>query len=172
MCSNMKYPTIYILIRLIYCRYFAPGLRALWSKMFRENFTVPPGVSASLSIIDTTGRVAGCAVDSLLQPPMDGFEMLPTFPSWAFLVESQHGRNILFDLGIPRDWPELPPSVSDDLKSSGWTITVPKSTAEILEQNDVAVGSIDAVVWRLVYPKFRGRPSCQFFELELTVYYY
>lgn len=134
--------------------------------MFSENFTVPPGVSASLSIIDTTGRVAGCAVDSLLQPPMDGFKILPAFPSWAFLVESQHGRNILFDLGIPQDWPELPPSVSDDLKYSGWAITVPKTTAEILEENKVAVNSIDTIVWRFVRPKRRGRHSCQFFELS------
>lgn len=129
--------------------------------MFSKSFTIPSGAPASVSIIDTTGRVAGCGIDSLLQPPMNGFSTLPTFPSLAFLIESQDGRNVLFDLGIPQDWRELPPIVSDELKSSGWVITVPQTTAEILEENKVAADSIESVVWRFVTRKWRRR--CCFF---------
>ena len=58
----------------------------------------------------------------------------------------------LFDLGIPKDFLELAPVVSNRLKTDGWDIRVDKTTAEILEENGMPLEKINSIIWRYCNP--------------------
>lgn len=133
-------------------------------------FQIPSGAVANLYIIDTTGTIENLGAEHLVKPDLSSFAVFPTIPSWSFLIEtttaaaatdSGSPRRVLFDLGIPKDIPGLPPSVSDRLANSGYVIEIPKTTAEVLKESASSLGQnrplelkdIEAVVWRYVSPK-------------------
>ncbi|KAK6384606.1 hypothetical protein LTS17_002169 [Exophiala oligosperma] len=127
-------------------------------------FQIPSGAVANLYIIDTTGTIENLGAEHLVKPDLSSFTVFPTIPSWSFLIEtttaaatdSGSPRRVLFDLGIPKDIPGLPPSVSDRLANSGYVIEIPKTTAEVLKESASSLGQnrplelkdIEAVVWR------------------------
>ena len=67
-------------------------------------WSVPSGLTAQLSIIDSTTTMANGQLVSLVEPPMDGMELASAFPSWSFFIESQAGDKVLFDLGLSPCW--------------------------------------------------------------------
>ena len=108
---------------------------------------VPAGKSASVRIIDSTSKIANFSPDVLMGPPIPGLDLLPDLCTWSFLVENVDGRRILFDLGIPVDWQDMAPAVSDRLKSKEWKISVEEPTINILNKHDIKPDSIEAIVW-------------------------
>lgn len=76
---------------------------------------------------------------------MAGF---PTFnaPVYSFLVEHSTGRKVVFDLGVPKDYWNMSPTVTAITKE--WDVNVEKNVADILVENRVPLQSIEAVVWR------------------------
>jgi hypothetical protein len=113
-----------------------------------KRFDVPAGAVARLRIIDTTTKINGLPTDYLMTPPMPGMEIMPEIPAWSFLVESETGRKVLFDLGVPPNWREFSPVVAEPLQKRGWEITVDKNVVDILKDEGVDPTSIDSVVWR------------------------
>lgn len=111
-------------------------------------FNVPPGAVADVRIIDTTSRIGNFTVDYLMQPPMPGFEAMPEFPSWSFLVENSEGHRALFDLGVPVDWFDLPPVTLK--KFTYWDLNVEKGVDEILVDHGYELESIESIIWRYV----------------------
>jgi hypothetical protein len=112
---------------------------------------IPAGAVAQVKIIDTTTRISKIKTSYLMQPPVQGFEYIPTLPSWSFLVESPAGKKVLFDLGTPKDWENMAPETSDRLKTGAlnqWIIDVPKNAAEVLEDNHVPAADISSIIWR------------------------
>lgn len=83
-----------------------------------------------------------------MKPEMPGMDDMPDLPTWSFLIEHDSGRKILFDLGVPVDWEDLAPSVSNRLKTNGWGISVQKSTIELLKEGNIEPDQIEAIVWR------------------------
>lgn len=79
---------------------------------------------------------------------MPGMDVVPEIPTWSFLVESDTGRKALFDLGVPPNWRDFAPVVTDRLFTSGWEISAKKHVAEILQDEGVDLSSINSVVWR------------------------
>lgn len=67
-------------------------------------------------------------------------------PSFSFLIEHD-GESILFDLGIRKDWENLPPGIVGIAKAIGAELNVDKNVAEVLQENgiDVKGGAIDTV---------------------------
>lgn len=87
-------------------------------------------------------------MDPFFQPHYKGKDNL-TGTTYAFLIQHPSGKLVLFDIGIRKDWENLPPVLVDNFKKKGWTLGAEKNTAEILQENgvDVEGGAIDAVVW-------------------------
>lgn len=86
-------------------------------------------------------------VKYLMEPPISGFEYMPELPTWSFLIEHGSGRKLLFDLGIPVDWRDMAPAVSDRLKTSGWEINVQKSIVDILRDHNVDPAAVEGIIW-------------------------
>ena len=112
-------------------------------------FNVPPGAVAQISVIDSSIKFSGLEASHLLQPIVEGFDVLPTMPSWSFLIESSTGEKVLFDLGIPPDFREsYSPATWKRLESQNWTITADKHVADVLSENGVKPSEIKSVIWR------------------------
>ena len=109
---------------------------------------LPPGASVKVQIIDTTSRIRA-PVSAFMLPGITGHECLQA-PAFSFLVEqpSTH-RKVVFDLGLRKDWENLPPVILNQLKPPHWAVNVEKNVAEILQDSgiDVAGGAIEAVIW-------------------------
>ncbi len=101
----------------------------------------------SVSIIDTTSRISNVATSQFMEPPVEGLEYLSS-PSLSFLVENKEHGKILFDLGVRKDMNAYAPYVTQRLSRLDWHVTVQKSTSEILEENNVGLENISAIVWR------------------------
>ncbi|EXJ57680.1 uncharacterized protein A1O5_12470 [Cladophialophora psammophila CBS 110553] len=113
------------------------------SSSIKSRFPVPSGATATVSIIDTTSRIGRISVSYLMEPPMPGFDTMPEIPSWSFLVESSTtGKKALFDLGVPPDWENFAPAVSEALRTRGWQIYAEKHTSQVLEENGVDLKGI------------------------------
>lgn len=114
----------------------------------RPPFDVPPGAVAKVSIIDSTLRFSKLKADYLTKPAVEGFDDLPTFPTWSFLVESPSGRKALFDLGGHKELCRYIPRVENNVKNNGWELIVQEDVADILQRHGVGPQEIESVVWR------------------------
>ncbi|KAL1305387.1 hypothetical protein AAFC00_002280 [Neodothiora populina] len=122
-----------------------------------ESTLVPPKAPARLnipksnnavriSIIDTTSRFSFPS-HLFHTPTYKGTERL-SGPSFSFLIEHD-GERVLFDLGIRKDWENLPPGIVALAKHIGATFDIKKNVSEILEENGIPVrdGAVDTVIW-------------------------
>lgn len=100
-----------------------------------------------VKVIDTGATIKKLPASYFLVPPVEGFEYFPTLPAWSFLIESSSGQRALFDLGVPTDWQEMAPAVSDRLKSSGWVIDAPNNVRDILEKHSAGC-EVNSIIWR------------------------
>ena len=92
-------------------------------------------------------------------PTIKGHDRM-SCPSFAFLITHPTlKRNILYDLGIRKDWTNLSPRVVAALQSNGWDITVEKNVSEILTENNVPLSSIEAIIWSHHHWDHTGDPS-------------
>ena len=102
----------------------------------------------NVHIINTTSRVKDIPYSVFMTPSYKGLNTLDA-PAFSFLIEHQSsGRKLLFDLGIRKDWENLPPSIVKRIEDGGWTVTVQKGVAEILQAGGVAPKDIEAIIWR------------------------
>lgn len=120
---------------------------------------VPSGKPVTTRIIDSTSKIAGLPMKALMKPGIEGLEMMPEAPTWSFLIEHESGRKLLFDLGIPTDWQDAAPAVSDRLKSMGWDISVQKPTVDILKEQGIDASAIEAIVWSHWHWDHIGNPD-------------
>lgn len=120
---------------------------------------VPSGKAAIVRIIDSTSNIDNMSANYLMQPEMSGFDIMSSLPTWSFLIEHESGRKLLFDLGIPTDWREMAPNVSDSLKKKDWVITVDKPTVQILSEHNIDPTQIEAVVWSHWHWDHIGNPG-------------
>ncbi|KAJ5974105.1 hypothetical protein N7481_011315 [Penicillium waksmanii] len=82
------------------------------------------------------------------QPGYKGAERL-NVPSFCFLIEHESGQKILFDLGIRKNWQDLPPVVLEMFKKHDFSFKTKEDTSTTLERNgiDVSSGAISTVIW-------------------------
>lgn len=110
------------------------------------SFDVPPGVSISVRIIDTTASLK-LPIAPFMDPPMPGFTHFEG-PTYSFLLEHPSGRKLLFDMGVRKDWTNLAGPIVNLIQSLGWEVKVEKNMIEILEENGVKRNDIEAIIWR------------------------
>ena len=102
----------------------------------------------NVHIINSTSRIKTIPFSVFVTPPYKGLDYLDC-PAFSFLIEHvSSGRKILFDLGVRKDWENLPPVIVKRIKDGGWKVTVEKGIAEILQEGGVAPKDIEAIVWR------------------------
>ena len=112
---------------------------------------IPPGVAnATISFIDSTARISNIPSSIFFTPQssLPDFPTIPPLPCWVILIRHSSGKNLLFDLGIRKDWENLSPVTADRVKGYGWDIKIEKNVSEILVENGVELVEIDYVVWR------------------------
>ncbi len=102
----------------------------------------------NVRIINSTSRIKGIPYSVFVTPPYKGLDHLDC-PAFSFLIEHESsGRKLLFDLGVRKDWENLPPTIVKRLKDGGWMVTVERGVADILEEGGVAPKDIEAIIWR------------------------
>jgi hypothetical protein len=100
-----------------------------------------------VSIIDTTGELS-IPADLFVMPRIGGAEHLK-INIFSFLVKHPaSGRQVIFDLGLRKDFENLPQHYMDRFKTS-FKMHVEKDVADILTENGVALDSVEGIIWRL-----------------------
>jgi hypothetical protein len=126
-----------------------------------RSLNIPASKSTvQVSIVDTTFDAKFPAA-YFMGPPIKGFDEL-TAVAYAFLVKHVDSvgeeRSILFDLGTPKDVVnDFPPKVAEWFMGMGF-MRVEKYVSEILEENNVALDSIEAIIWRCFRPQDSSMP--------------
>lgn len=102
----------------------------------------------NVHIINSTSRIKGMPFSVFMTPSYKGLDYLDA-PAFSFLIEHQSsGRKLLFDLGVRKDWENLPATTVKRIEDAGWTVTIEKGVAEILQEGGVAPKDIEAIIWR------------------------
>jgi glyoxylase-like metal-dependent hydrolase (beta-lactamase superfamily II) len=114
--------------------------------------------AVSVRIIDTTTQITKIPTAAFIQPEIKGFTHL-SCPAYSFLVTHPSGRNLLFDLGVRKDYENLAQAIVDRMKNGGWGVTVKKGVREQLEEHDVKGESIEGIVWSHWHWDHTGDPS-------------
>lgn len=83
-----------------------------------------------------------------LRPPIKGFTDLAC-PAYSFLITHPSGRHVIFDLGVRKDFQNLPPALYGFLKTF-CSVDAESDVAQVLRE-DTALGikpsDIEAVIW-------------------------
>ncbi|KAK2812434.1 hypothetical protein FQN50_001435 [Emmonsiellopsis sp. PD_5] len=103
--------------------------------------------TVTVRVIDSTSTLQFDS-DVPWNPRIKGLDPVK-IPIYCFLI-SNGNRHVLFDLGIRRDWENLPPGIVSMIKSD-YPVTVEKDMAEILDTDTTGVGigskDIEAIIW-------------------------
>ncbi|GJC87761.1 cytochrome P450 monooxygenase mpaDE [Colletotrichum liriopes] len=128
-----------------------------------DSLHIPPSnTTVQVSVIDTTLN-GDLPTAPFMGPAIKGFERWHGV-GYAFLVTHKDPqgseRRIVFDLGLPKDWEnDFSPPVIEAGKELDATMTAEKYVSEILTENDVDLGGIEALFWRPHRPPIPLSPS-------------
>lgn len=119
--------------------------------MAQFNLDIPSSMSTVVvHIIDSTSRLQDIPTAIFMEPSIKGYEMLRC-PAYSFLIEHpRDGRKLLFDLGVRKDWENLPPTILKNIKDWNAKVNVERGVAEILEEGGVRPQEVEAIIWRSV----------------------
>lgn len=109
-------------------------------------------------IIDTTSYIHNLPASFFLSPEFPGLTKL-SGPSFSFLIEHPSSRSLVFDLGIRKDWENLPPATIGRIELIQCKIEVQKGVREQLEDGGVDMKSIEGIVWSHWHWDHTGDPS-------------
>ncbi|KAI5272080.1 Metallo-hydrolase/oxidoreductase [Aureobasidium subglaciale] len=107
-----------------------------------------PDLSSLYLEVYTTDRrrTSGTALDvpagTFIKPVYKGSERFH-YPAFVYLLKHSSG-NVLFDMGIRKDWTNLPPHKVESAQKNGWNVTTGENMADILAEHGV---DIKAVIW-------------------------
>ncbi|KAI9713120.1 MAG: hypothetical protein M1820_001105 [Bogoriella megaspora] len=114
--------------------------------------------TVTVKIVDT-----GCRVhlppSRFVTPSIAGHDDLAC-PAYSFFIENESlGRKIIFDLGVKKDWEELPGPLLDNMKGAGLQIDRGRDVYEVLEESNIDLRSIEALIWSHHHFDHTGTPS-------------
>ena len=89
-------------------------------------------------------------LERFMAPPVAGLQTFKTSPSLSFLLEHKSGRKLVFDLGIRKDYENYAPSIVKYLPTTKYNIEVAGNVADILQEHNISLEDIGAVIWRSV----------------------
>lgn len=83
-----------------------------------------------------------------------------TCPAYSFLITHRStNRKLLFDLGVPKDWTNLAPSVVELIHKIARELKVEKNVADILTEHGIPLKDIEAIIWSHQHFDHIGDPS-------------
>ena len=112
---------------------------------------IPPSqATVKVSIIDTTSHMSKFPMFAFVDPLMPGHSEMNCC-DFAFLIEhpkSGHKYDtLLFDLGVRKDWENLPTPFVEGVKEGGCFIEVGKDVATILKENGQDLSEVGGIIW-------------------------
>lgn len=111
-----------------------------------------------VSIINTTCDLT-CPPEYLVDPKIEGHEWL-NLPTYSYHIKHDaSGRELLFDLGCRKDWPNSVPEISAMLHARMPGFRVAKSVPSILAEGGVNVNNVEALVLSHWHFDHCGAPS-------------
>ncbi|KAL8966816.1 MAG: hypothetical protein Q9197_005773 [Variospora fuerteventurae] len=120
---------------------------------------IPESTSTvQVQIIDSTSRIKGIPVTILMEPEIKGHDFM-NCPAFSFLIEHPNRTKLLFDLGVRKDWENLSPLLFNRIKEEGWSVTVEKGVADLLQDRGMDPASINAIIWSHFHWDHTGDPS-------------
>lgn len=134
-----------------------------------NQIVVPQGTTAVKVHLINAVNFGPAQIHRFMSPPVPGLETFKTSPSHAFYIEHPSGRKLVFDLGIRKDHHNYSKSVADYLPTTKYDIQVSKNVSEILEENGVKPGSIEAIIWSHWHWDHIGDPSSFPHNVDLVV---
>ncbi|KAM5349467.1 hypothetical protein ACJ41O_005972 [Fusarium nematophilum] len=114
--------------------------------------------TVDVSIIDSTSNITAPS-GRFMEPALPGLETM-VVPAFAFLIHNtKMDRTVLFDLGVRKDWQNLPAPVVARLKAAGFAVETVKGVREILEEHGEDASAIEAIIWSHGHFDHTGDPS-------------
>lgn len=110
-------------------------------------FQVPPGQEITVKLINPV-NFGPAQLHRFMGPPVPGMETHPSNPSFSFLLEHPSGRKLVFDLGIRKDYLNYAPKIAEYIPTTNYNIEVTKNVVDILEEDGISAGDVEAVIWR------------------------
>ncbi|KAL8941406.1 MAG: hypothetical protein Q9216_002251 [Gyalolechia sp. 2 TL-2023] len=131
---------------------------------------IPESTSAvNIHIINSTTRIKGIPTTVFMEPEITGHSIIDC-PAFSFLIEHPSTDvKLLFDLGVRKDWENLPARMTDRIKEGRWSVTVEKGVADILKDGGVNLDSINAIIWSHFHWDHTGDPSTFPHSTDLVV---
>jgi glyoxylase-like metal-dependent hydrolase (beta-lactamase superfamily II) len=114
--------------------------------------------TVGVRIINSTARMLHIPTSLFVTPDIKGYATVDA-PAFTFLIEHSSGRKVLFDLGLRKDWENLPAVIVDQIKRYGWDVSAKKGIREILEESGVDGKDIEAIIWSHFHWDHTGDPS-------------
>ena len=102
--------------------------------------------TVKVSVIYSTTSIT-LPMGIMVKPAVVGGYHTCTVPSYCFLIEHPSGRKVMFDLGVRKDWENMPPFMVNRLKKNNWAVQVDKDAYDILEENGEDPKAIEAIIW-------------------------
>jgi len=125
--------------------------------------------TVDVSIIDTTTRIWNVPTSLFLTPSYASFPTL-NCPAYSFLIRHEStSTNLIFDLGLRKDYENMPQPILDRLQNGGWGVKVDKNVSEILEENGIKTSEVSAIIWSHHHWDHTGDPSTFPAETSLVV---
>ncbi|KAJ4137141.1 Gamma-lactamase fdb1 [Fusarium equiseti] len=114
-------------------------------------------------IIDTTSFMSGFPASTFVEPLVAGFDTI-NVGSYAFLIkhtgpEPSKYDTVVFDLGVRKDWENLPETFVAGIKGSGCNINVETDVASILSDNGEDLNNVGAIIWSHWHFDHAGDPQ-------------
>lgn len=110
--------------------------------------SIPQGQALQAVKLINPVNFGPAVIKRFMEPPVPGLETFRSSPSLSFLLEHQSGRKLVFDLGIRKDYENYSPTIAKYIPTTNYDIEVAGNVADILQDNDVSLGDIEAVIWR------------------------
>lgn len=113
-----------------------------------QEYNPPPSSDNTVAVrmIDTTA-VMKLKAAAFLDPVLPGHEYMSVIDV-AFLIEnSRLGKKAMFDLGVRKDYWNMPPAVASRIENVIPGIRVDKDVTETLQESGVKLDEIDDIIW-------------------------
>jgi len=135
----------------------------------RPGLNIPSSSSVcQLSIINTTCDIV-VPTDSAVEPLIPGYKWL-NLPTYSFYIKNENlGREVLFDLGMRKDWQNAVPRIRDAVSKQVNGLNIQKSVHEILIEGKVDLNKIEACVMSHWHWDHCGAPSALPKSVNLVV---